>query len=306
MPELKKYRGVIIPIVTPFTEDGDLDEPAARRITDHVVEAGCTPFVLGTTGEYASVPAALGAHHVEVVIDQVAGRTMTFAGISSTCLAHSIELANQYFGSGMDAAIAHLPQCYQLTPDGMLKYYEELADSVPGPLILYNNPLTTHMSIPIDVMDQLSHHPNIVGVKDSERNADRFEMSIPIWRDREDFSHFTGWSMFAARGLSLGSAGIVPSGGNIIPKMYRELYDAAVNGDKARAEQLQAETDEICELYLSGRMLGEALAALKVILSEMGLCGDTVLPPLFTPSDEEKAKIKSQVSKLGLAKIRSR
>lgn len=99
------------------------------------------------------------------------------------------------------------------------------------------------MSIPLDVVEKLSHRPNIVGVKDSEGKPERLEQAVGMFRDRTDFSHLTGNSSLSAKALLMGSDGIVPSGGNYIPQMYRVLYDAGIKGDAETANRLQQETN---------------------------------------------------------------
>jgi len=301
MTKEKKYRGVVVPMVTPFTNGGDIDHPAVKRITDYLVEGGVSPFVLGTTGESSSVSTSSKADFVETVVKEVAGRTLTYAGISGNCLAESIEAAKKYFDLGVDAVVAHLPSYYPLPDHHMLKYYETLAESVPGPMILYNIPITTHMSIPLDVVEKLSHHPKVVGLKDSEGSPERLEQAVEMCRDKPDFSHLTGNSSLSSKALLMGSDGIVPSGGNYIPKLYRELYEAGINGDADRANRLQKETNEICQIYLKDRGLVQSLAALKVIMSELGLCGNTVLPPLLPADAEEIAGIKKDMAKWNLS-----
>lgn len=302
MANAKKYHGVVVPMVTPFTEDGGIDISAAMKVTEYLVENQTSPFVLGTTGEASSIPNSERAGFVEAIVKQTSGRTLTYAGIASNCINETIEAAKKYFDAGIDAVVAHLPSYYPLTADHMMKYYETLAESVPGPLMIYNITITTHMSIPIEVIEKLSHHPNIVGTKDSEKNVERLEKILEITKDREDFVHLTGSAALSAQAMLKGSDGIVPSTANFIPKMFYELYEAGVKGDADTANRLQAETDEIAKIYQGGRILSQSLAALKVIMSEFGLCGENVLPPLYQVSESEKAEIKEKLKTMGLTK----
>jgi dihydrodipicolinate synthase/N-acetylneuraminate lyase len=292
MSRAKRYSGVIVPMATPFTEDGRIDRENVGRITSHLVEGGCHPFVLGTTGEGASIPERDRAELVEWTVAAAAGRAMVYAGISSNVLQEAAEMARRYLDLGADAVVAHPPGYYPITGDDMLRYYELLADRVAGPLVVYNIPVTTRLSIPLDVVDELSHHPNVVGLKDSEGNLERLEEAISRWSGRDDFAHLTGWAAQSAYGLQLGSDGIVPSAGNVVPRWYRALYDAAVAGDTATAHALQKATDELSTLYVDHPTLGQSLAALKAMMAERGLCGPHMLPPLFrlVPRDEEAVR----------------
>ncbi len=302
MGKVKKYHGVIIPMVTPVTNEGDIDHSAVKKVADHIIEGGASPFVMGTTGESASIPDSARAGFVETLVNATAGRTMTYAGISGNCLATSVEASKRYFDLGVDAVVGHLPSYYPLAADYMLKYYEMLADGVPGPLVLYNIPSTTHMSIPLDVVEKLSHHPNIVGFKDSQTDVDRMEEAVGMWGDRADFSHLTGSTSLAARALLLGSDGVVPSGGNVIPRMYRDLYDAAMKGDADTTHRLQKETNEMSRYRLATNGLCKSLAALKVVMNELGLCETAVLPPLLPLDDEETKEIKRQMAEKGITR----
>jgi 4-hydroxy-tetrahydrodipicolinate synthase len=298
----KKYRGVVIPMVTPFTKTGGIDIDAAKRVTEHIVAGGACPFVLGTTGEGASVPNSARPAFVEATVKQTAGRVPTYASIASNCFNSSVEAARKYFDLGLDAVVVNLPSYYPLKPDHMLKFYEKLVESIPGPMIVYHLTITPHMSIPLDVIEKLSHHPRIVGLKDSEKNEERFKEAIGMWKDRSDFSHFTGSAALSTMALLLGSDGIVPSTGNFVPKVYCDLYEASTKGDEATANKLQELTNEMGRAYQKDRVLSQSLAALKVIMNELGLCGTAVLPPLYETGPEETDKIKQEMARLEIRK----
>jgi 4-hydroxy-tetrahydrodipicolinate synthase len=289
-------------MITPFTEDGKIDMAAAKKVTEHIVAGGASAFVLGTTGEAASVPNSQRAAFVEAAVLQTAGRTFTYAGIASNCFDDSVGAAKKYFDVGVDVVVANLPSYYPLVAEHMLRYYEKLGESIPGPLIVYNITITTHMSIPLDVVEKLSSHPNIVGLKDSEKNEERFKEAIGMWKDREDFSHFTGSAALSTMAVLLGSDVIVPSTGNFVPKIYVELFEAAAAGDEAKAQELQEKTNELGRIYQKGRVLSQSLPALKVIMNELGLCGEAVLPPMLKPSAEEKADILDKLAKAGICR----
>jgi 4-hydroxy-tetrahydrodipicolinate synthase len=200
-------------------------------------------------------------------------------------------LAKCSFDNGADVVVATLPSYYALAETGMLKYIEQLAEAVNGPLMVYNIPSTTHMSIPLAVVDQLSHHPNIVGLKDSERSEERLKQSIELWKDRKDFSHLLGWAAKSADALLMGSDGLVPSTGNFEAKLYVDLFKAAREGDSNKAYELQKLSDVLGNLYQQGRTLGESLWALKFLMKEIGLCEPNVMPPIYPQSKEEETKL---------------
>lgn len=290
-----KYRGVVVPMVTPVTENGNLDVAAVSRIIDFFADNNVAPLLMGTTGEGNSVSASDGLLMVETAVKVAAGRILIYAGLTGNCFSEQLRQAEAYTKAGADVIVATLPSYYALTEEQMYNYYKTLADSITGPLMLYNILATTHMSIPVEVIRRLADHPNIVGLKDSERDIERMKQCVDISRDREDFAYFCGWAAQSAYSLSIGGDGIVPSTGNYIPEAFNQLYEAAVGGDMAEAERLQAETNEIAKIYQTERTLGQSLCALKVMMQTKGLCEPWMLMPLTRLPQEEENLIKSQL-----------
>jgi 4-hydroxy-tetrahydrodipicolinate synthase len=296
----KKYSGVIVPMVTPVDSNGKIDLAAAERIADNLIKNGTSLFVMGTTGESVSIPDEQRLAFAKKVVETTNGKTMTYAGISSNCMQNSVHFAKHYYDVGIDVVVAHLPNYYPLTNDHILKYFESLADSYPGPLIMYNIPATAHHSIPLDVAGKLARHPNIVGLKDSERDLARLEKACSLFKDNDEFSFLIGWAAQSAHGLSLGADGIVPSTGNFVPDMFRSLYDSVLKGDLETAQHYQNKTDEIAKIYQKGKTLSESLPALKIMMNSLGLCESYVLPPLLESSESVRKDIIKQVQARGI------
>ncbi|MES2774789.1 MAG: dihydrodipicolinate synthase family protein [Bacteroidota bacterium] len=294
----KKYSGVVIPAVTPITATYQLDEGAVEAMFGNFYKHNVSPFILGTTGESASL-----SNHVKTDYLQAASKfkkegSMLYAGISSNCFEESVDFAKQCLDHGVDAVAATLPSYYALNESQMQRYFELLADAIPVPLIIYNIPATTHMSIPLAIIDTLSHHENIVGTKDSERSDERLQQSIALWKDRQDFSHFLGWAARSARAMIDGSDGLIPSTGNLVPGIYNDMKKAVEAGDEEKAFQLQHASDVFGNLYQGGRTLGESLWALKLLMREAVLCQPFVMPPLQSGSDEEATKLAADLRNL--------
>ena len=304
MKQTKKYCGVVVPMVTPVSEDGRIDTSAVERIVTFFAEAGVSPLLMGTTGEGNSVSREDGVLLVQTAVaarskcrERMADcQLKVYAGLTGNCFSEQVEQANTYTALGADVIVATLPTYYALTATQMEDYYRQLADRIKGPLMLYNILATTHMSIPIDVVARLADHPNIVGLKDSERDMERMEQCIALSRCRADFSYFCGWAAQSAHSLQLGGDGIVPSTGNFAPHAFRNLYDAACAGDMATANRLQEQTNETAEIYQKDRTLGESLAALKVMMQTKGLCQPHMLMPLSRLKAEEEHAIAEQAS----------
>lgn len=277
-------------MITPFTADRKIDRPGVVNLIDHLVRGGTHAFVGGTTGEAASVSKAEKRVLVKEAVAAAAARCTVYAGIGGNCLAESVEEAKAYRDFGADAVVATMACYYPVDADGMFRFFEEMAAAVPLPLIIYNIPATTHLSIPLDVVEKLSHHPNIVGFKDSERGVERIEAATTLWRGRTDFSYLLGWAVQSQYAMTLGADGLVPSSGNLVPAVYKTILDAGLEGDEGRAVKAQQKGDAVSLLYQKDRSLGQSLAAFKVMLAAYGLCKPHVLPPVYRlPAGEEKA-----------------
>ena len=292
----KKYCGVVVPMVTPVTQDGQLDVRAVKRIIDLFAYNKVSPLLMGTTGEGNSVSREDGQILVETAVKAADGRILIYAGLTGNCFAEQVRQAEVYTALGADVIVATLPTYYALTPEQMYEYYQTLADCIKGPLMLYNILATTHMSIPVDIIKRLADHPNIVGLKDSERDLVRMAQCIEIAKGRDDFAYFCGWAAQSAHSLELGGDGIVPSTGNFVPEMFQQLYEAAVNGDMETANRLQDKTNEIAKIYQKDRTLGQSLTALKVMMQTKGLCEAWMLMPLTRLSlfEERAITLKAQ------------
>lgn len=287
-----KYDGVVIPMITPVNEDFSIDSNSLALIMKTFTESEVSVFLLGTTGESTSVNEKDRNILVEETIKQAEGKIPVYAGVSSNCQHESIEMANHFAKMGVDAVVAHLPFYYPVKENKMVEYFKKIAERITCPLILYNNPTTVKQSMPLEIVEELSHHQNIVGFKDSERGIERLDKAIELWDNRDDFSFLLGWAAQSAYALSKGCNGIVPSTGNLTPALYKELYNAAINGDKQRADEIQTLTNNISEVYQKGRGINESIPALKVIMSEFGLCKPVALPPMFAPEAAEQDKLK--------------
>jgi dihydrodipicolinate synthase/N-acetylneuraminate lyase len=289
MKPKKKYSGVVIPAVTPLTSNNTLDHEAVEKMFSNFYEHNCMPFVIGTTGESASLPNSLKLDYLKTAGKLKKEGTALYAGISSNCLEESVELAKEAFDAGVDVVAATLPSYYALTESQMKQYFEQLAEQVPGPVIIYNIPATTHMSIPLMLIDELSYHEKIVGTKDSERSEERLKHSLGLWADREDFCHLLGWAAKSADAIINGSDGLIPSTGNLYPKLYNDMLNSLEIEDYEEAYRLQKLSDALGDLYQKGRTLGESLWALKLLMKQAGLCEPHVMPPLQSLAKEQES-----------------
>lgn len=293
--------GIVTPMVTPFQPNGQIDTQAVTRIIEHLVsQPDMGILILGTNGEAASMDAGSRRHLVSLAVETVAGRAPLYIGISNNCLADSISAAQDYFQLGARRFIAHPPCYFPLATPNLLAYYRQLADAIPGTLILYNIPATTKISIPLDSIAELSSHPRIAGIKDSENDPSRLE-ALLRWRDQERpfFACFTGASALGARALALGADGVVPSSGNLFPELWQHLWEQSRDGDAAGALQTQNRLNLVAQVYMQGHNVSQSITALKFIMHQKGLCRPTVLPPLYELDAAGQAVVMDRWSALG-------
>lgn len=293
----EKYHGVVVPMVTPVTSNGDVDLKAVEKIIENFVNNNVSALIMGTTGEGNSVSTDQGARMIETAARVSAGRVLIYAGLCGTCWNEQLRAARLFTEAGADVIAATLPSYYVLTSDQMYEYYKNLSENISIPLMLYNITITTHMSIPLDVIERLSRLPNIVGLKDSENNLERMEQALKLFAERNDFAYFCGCAANSAHALKLGADGIVPSVGNYAPKIYNDLFEAALNGDFNEAERLQQLTIDMGKVNTAGLTLGQSLAGLKVIMKQYGLCETYMLPPLTELDTPTAERIKSEIKR---------
>ncbi len=276
----KRFSGVVVPMATPLNNDLTVDVEAVERIMKLFSKSGIHPLVLGTTGESSSISETESCRFVDAAVKAKGANQCIYAGLVGNQVDELISRGNKYLELGADCVVATLPSYYMLTPAQMVHFYKTLADEIHGPVMMYNIKATTQMSIPFEVVAELSTHPNIWGLKDSERDAERMQSFIEDYKNRDDFSYFCGWGAQSAGSLEMGADGIVPSTGNIVPEMYGKLYQSAMDKNWEECTKWQEITDQFAIVYQKDRTLGQSLAALKTIMNSIGICLPTMMPPL--------------------------
>ena len=293
-----KIRGAVVPMVTPVTSTGDLDGAAVDKLVDFLLAGGVDGvFVVGTTGEGAAVRPDVRQHLVKRVAERVRGQTLVYAGTGDTH-PNAAAVGNEFLKAGADIIVSRPPTSHPV--EKLAEFYQSLLEGLNGPLVIYNIPQTTNVSIPLDVIAQFVGHPKLAGVKDSENNPARLDELIKRFARRDDFSVFIGVGALMAKGMKMGADGIVPSVGNLIPETCRQMCAAAREKNWDEMDRCAARMNNVAAVYQKGRTLGESLAALKAALYCCGLCTLNVLPPLKMLSENELAGMRQQLSSLNI------
>lgn len=274
--------GIIPPLITPLLSDATLDEPSLARLLEHVIAGGVHGvFILGTTGEAPSLAAAVKRRLIESTCAIVAGRIPVLVGISETCAAESVDLAEHASRCGADAVVLAPPYYYPLSQTQLLEYLDYLTPRLTLPLFLYNQPFAGSPVFALPTLRAALQHSGIAGLKDSSGDLVYFQTLLQEFGGRDGFALLTGSEPLLAASLLLGAHGGVCGTAQLIPHLYVSLYNAATGGDLVATRELHRQV-----LQAAGALTGASpepcgiLPALKYALSRRGLCRDILAQPL--------------------------
>ena len=227
------------PLVTPFDEDGNVDEPALRRLVDWVEERGVdfiTPC--GSNSEAELLTAAERARVVEVVCE--AANVPVLAGTGSPGFEEAREAPARAAAAGAEAALVVTPFYYTHDEETLEAYYRDLADVAEIPIYLYSVPAYTGTKLSPELVGRLADHPNIAGMKDSSGDVEAFTLECRATADA-DFDMLVGSASVLEPALDAGADGGVLALSNIAPGGAAEIYERHREGDHEGAQALNAD-----------------------------------------------------------------
>jgi 4-hydroxy-tetrahydrodipicolinate synthase len=270
---ITKLHGIIVPMVTPLTSEGDIDEDSLRSLTRYLVDVGVHGiFVMGTTGEFPYIAAKDQWTAVETVVNEVKKQTLVVAGVTSNSIEESVRNIT-VLGSLSDSpdALVIAPLCYHSNRK-LPQHMKRLSELSRLPLILYNNIGIVHRrwkrkDIIPEIVSRIANQGKILGIKDSSGNLNYLNQLMS--QQSLNFKIFQGDESQILSALQLGAAGAVPSIANIIPDVCMGLYNAFQDNDIEIARIHQKTIVETHGLYLKyeniPRILKEYLARKGVI-----------------------------------------
>ncbi|ACQ79693.1 dihydrodipicolinate synthetase [Beutenbergia cavernae DSM 12333] len=302
--------GVIPPMCTPLTAEGDaVDDASLRRLVDHLVDGGVHGlFVLGTTGEVTGLTDAQREQVLRVAVEHAAGRAPVLAGAIDTSTARVADQIRRAQDAGADVVVVTAPFYAGTHPAEIRRHFEAVARVATVPVVAYDIPSRVGTKLrAIDVAD-LAEAGAIVGVKDSSGSDVSIRALLAARRERDlrDFAVFTGSELTVDYALALGADGVVPGLGNVDPAGYRRLYDSARSGDVAAA---RAEQDRLFELFAitsvattqSRSTTSAALGAFKAALVLLGvLAHGTLASPGIAPDADDVRQVRRSLEQAGL------
>ena len=288
------FKGCATALATPF-RDGEIDFESFKKMIERQIASGVSALVIcGTTGEASTMSVDEHLACVEVAIETVRGRIPVIAGSGSNCTKKAITLSKASCELGADALLVVTPYYNKASETGLIKHFLSIADSVEKPLILYNVPTRTGVSISLPVYEALAEHDNIVAVKEASGNISQIIALASRLGDKLDI--YSGNDDQILPILSIGGAGVISVVSNLVPSDVERLCKAYFSGDTKLAKELQLSLiDLISTMFCEVNPI-----PLKHALSLMGLCMDEMRLPLCEASPESRMKIKKSLLEHGL------
>src|SRR5438105_319582 len=233
-----QLRGCGTALVTPFHQDGAIDETALRNLVAWQVESGIDFLIpCGTTGETPTLTHDEWLRVIDVTIEVIAGRVPVVAGATSNSTHDAIEKAKEVAARpGVNAILTASPYYNKPTQEGQYRHFKAIAEAVDKPLILYNVPGRTGANIEPGTLARLAEVPNIAGVKEASGNMSQIAEVCNAVPER--FLVFSGDDAITLPVIALGGVGIISVASNEIPREMAEMTRAALNNDWDTARRL--------------------------------------------------------------------
>lgn len=292
--------GIIPPLVTPLLDNSSIDINGLERLIEHTISGGVHGlFILGTTGEFASLSYKLRRELIKRTCQLVNGRIPVLVGITDSAFTESISLASVAARCGADAVVLAPPYYFASGQPELLEYLQRIMVQMPLPMFIYNMPVHTKVIFEPETVRAAAQIPGIIGMKDSSSNLAYFKQVQYALRDHLDFTFMVGTEEFMAEFVLTGGHGGVNGGANMFPKLHVTMYNAAVDRDFEKIIQLQQKIMQISTtIYKVGHYGSSYLKGLKCALSVMGICNDFMAEPFRRFNQPERDKIKRMLDEL--------
>lgn len=270
----EQLTGAFTALITPF-RNGAIDERVLRELVEFQIGSGIDGLVpCGTTGESATMTEREHAFVIETVIDQAAGRVPVIAGTGTNDTRVTIERTRHALHAGATAALVVVPYYNKPTQEGLIAHYSAIADSVDLPLVLYNVPGRTGITMTAQTTIALSQIPTIAAIKEAAGNLDLVTEIVDQTRD--DFVVLSGDDSLTLPMISVGARGVISVLSNILPAEVTELARMANAGDFPEARRAHLRLFDVMRAMFTGNNP----TAVKTAAELLGLCSSEVRLPL--------------------------
>lgn len=268
---LRTFSGSLVALATPFGPDGQVDYKQLEALVEFQLEHHTDGIVaLGTTAETPTLSQEEKDKIAQTVISKVAGRIPVIVGAGSNDTLHAAAMARRYEAMGADGLLVVTPYYNKANKSGMLAHFRTIADGVNIPILLYNVPSRTGCSIPLDVLEELSHHKNIVGIKEASGNIAYVTAAARLLN--QDFCMLSGNDDEVLPLLALGGSGVISVLANIAPDQTHELVSSYQSGDIAHARDVQLKYLELIHALFAETSPAPLKEAMNLLGMKVGSC----------------------------------
>ncbi|SDL21548.1 dihydrodipicolinate synthase family protein [Kriegella aquimaris] len=293
-----ELKGIIPPMITPLTENGELDDKGLRRLIEHLISGGVHGiFLLGTNGEAPSLTYELRKELITKACEYIAGRVPVLVGITDTSFEGSIAMAQHSKTAGADAVVIAPPYYFPISQDEMVDYLESLVPELPLPFMMYNMPSCTKLHLSVETIKK-AKELGAIGVKDSSGDIEYLYSLIEAFKNSPEFAIIVGTEAYLPETIKRGGHGAVAGGANFFPALFVDLYNASVNNDVVKIEELSQKVKQIYDtIYSVGKYESRYTKGTKCSLAVMGICEDYMALPLRKFENKQREEIKQYIEK---------
>ncbi len=278
-------KGIITALITPFNEDYSVNYDSLRRLVGIQVDRGVDGFyVCGSTGESFLLEPAERKKILETVVEETAGRVPVIAHVGDIWADRAAELAAHAADAGADAVSAVPPFYFKFSFEEIAEYYRLIQTAAKLPLIVYNIPVLSGVSITSANIEKIMAVCDVYGVKFTSN--DMFELSR-LRKKHPDLCLLNGYDELFINALPVGIQGAIGSTYNIMPERFRGILDSYNSGDMKKATALQGRANEIIEALIKT----DVKSAIKYVLTKQGIPCGTCRRPFAPLNNEQKAEL---------------
>ena len=297
MPARPSFEGVIPPVVTPFSWEGELDLDGLEAQIRWLSGRGLAGFLIaGSTGEAPLLDREERRLVVERAASVVEEDGVLMVGTGSQSTRETVALTADAAEAGADAVLVVSPSFYagRMTGEALYAHYETVAAESPVPVLLYTVPKFTHLAIPPEVVERLAAHSNIIGIKDS--SGDLRSLHTFLERTPPEFQVTTGSPLIAGAAGAAGAVGAILGMANLAPELCIACFEAGRGGDLVAMRALQTELNALTQA-IQGAF---GIPGLKAAADLLGGCGGAPRRPMLGLTDGERERIAAALRDAGL------
>jgi 4-hydroxy-tetrahydrodipicolinate synthase len=292
---MNKLKGTFTVMVTPFTEDEQLDEKGFRGNIDWYIEQGIHGVIcLGSTGEFASLLIEERRHIIDLTVDQVKGRVPIIAGTAANSTRETIAMTKYAQDAGADAALIVAPFYGLPTQDDLYGHYKSISENVSIPIMVYNNPGFSGVDMLPPLVERLAAIDNILYVKESTGDIKRVHELLQRCGDNIDI--WCGWDDLVYEFFLLSCRGWVAPIANFMPGAAAELFTLVEQKAYDKAKALFFKMLPLLNHLEAGQLLAKVKEAMNLI----GKAGGKPRKPFLPITEEQKSELRTMLSAVGL------